>query len=104
MLGDLLRTQPPTSPALVSPSVGSFSYGQLSSLVDALARDLSVLHGQAVALALPNGVPFVLAFFAVATLGAIACPLNPGYTQAELEVPIHILRVQIDIDHAPSFT
>ncbi|KAJ7073277.1 hypothetical protein B0H15DRAFT_64099 [Mycena belliarum] len=85
VLGDLLRTRPAAAPGLISPSAGAFSYGDLASRVDALAHDLAVLPGQAVALALPNGVPLVFAFFAIAALGATVCPLNPGYTQAEFE-------------------
>jgi acyl-CoA synthetase (AMP-forming)/AMP-acid ligase II len=86
VLGDLLSIHPSTAPALVSPSAASLSYGQLASHVQALAQDLAVPHGQAVALALPNSIELVLAFFAVATLGAVACPFNPGYTESEFEV------------------
>ncbi|KAK7023832.1 putative peroxisomal-coenzyme A synthetase [Favolaschia claudopus] len=85
VLGDLLASQPETAPALILPSSVSLSYGQLVSHVQSLAQELAVPFGQSVALALPNSVELVLAFFAVATLGAINCPLNPGYTQTEFE-------------------
>ncbi|KAF7338579.1 putative peroxisomal-coenzyme A synthetase [Mycena venus] len=86
VLGDLLTTQPATAPALFLPSESaSLNYGQLASCVQALTQELTVQHGQPVALALPNGVELVLAFFAVATLGAVVCPFNPGYTQSEFE-------------------
>lgn len=41
---------------------------------------------QVVAMALPNGLPFVLAFLGVTTRGAIAAPMNPAYTVPEYEV------------------
>ncbi|KAJ7108441.1 hypothetical protein C8R43DRAFT_187428 [Mycena crocata] len=87
VLEDLLHAHPPASPALVSPEASGvwLTYGQLASYVDSLAHDLGVAHGQAVAFALPNGVDLVLSFFAVAMLGGVACPLNPGYTHAEFE-------------------
>ncbi|ROV92500.1 hypothetical protein VSDG_06706 [Cytospora chrysosperma] len=40
---------------------------------------------QVVAMALPNGLPFVLAFLGVTARGAIAAPLNPAYTVPEYE-------------------
>jgi long-chain acyl-CoA synthetase len=40
--------------------------------------------GDAVALVLPNDVEFVTTFLAVGHLGAVAVPLNPGFTVAEL--------------------
>jgi acyl-CoA synthetase (AMP-forming)/AMP-acid ligase II len=86
LLGDLLTSQPATAPAIILPSVASLTYGQLASYVQALAKELAVPHGQSVALALPNSVELVLAFFAVVTLGAVACPFNPGYTESEFEV------------------
>ncbi|KAJ7739817.1 hypothetical protein B0H16DRAFT_1378701 [Mycena metata] len=85
VLGDLLSAHPSISPALISPSRISLTYGQLKSHVQALAHDLAVPHGQSVAFALPNSIELVLAFFAVAALGAVACPFNPGYTEAEFE-------------------
>ncbi|KAJ7016430.1 hypothetical protein C8F04DRAFT_1344842 [Mycena alexandri] len=85
VLGDLLSAHSHSSPALISPSGISLTYGQLKSHVQALAHDLAIPHGQPVAFALPNSIELVLAFFAVATLGAVACPFNPGYTEAEFE-------------------
>lgn len=39
-----------------------------------------------VAMALPNGLGFVLAFLGVVTSSAVAAPLNPAYTIPEYEV------------------
>ncbi|KAJ7719029.1 hypothetical protein DFH07DRAFT_933411 [Mycena maculata] len=85
VLGDVLAAQPSTSNALVTAAARSLSYGELAAHVHALADDLAVPRGQPVAFALPNGIELVLSFFAVATLGGIACPFNPAYTQAEFE-------------------
>ncbi|KAJ7180892.1 hypothetical protein C8R46DRAFT_1319276 [Mycena filopes] len=89
VLGDLLSAHPATSPALISPSGPSLNYGQLKAHVQALAQDLGVPRTQPVAFALPNGIELVLAFFAVATLGAVACPFNPGYTETEFEFDLN---------------
>ncbi|KAF7308987.1 putative peroxisomal-coenzyme A synthetase [Mycena kentingensis (nom. inval.)] len=84
-LGDLLTIQPSQSPAIVLPSIRTLSYGEISAYVDALAAELDVSIGQSIAIVLPNSVEFLLAFFAAARLGAVACPLNPGYKEAEFE-------------------
>lgn len=39
-----------------------------------------------VAMALPNGLGFVLAFLGVVARGVVAAPLNPAYTVPEFEV------------------
>lgn len=45
------------------------------------------INGQPViAMALPNGVGFVLTFLGLVSRGAIAAPLNPAYTVPEYEV------------------
>ncbi|KAJ7066409.1 hypothetical protein C8F01DRAFT_1248430 [Mycena amicta] len=85
VLGELLAIQPTQSPALVVPSTSTLTYGQLAGYVDVLAQNLAIPHALPIALALPNTVELVIAFFAAARLGAIACPFNPGYTEAEFE-------------------
>jgi long-chain acyl-CoA synthetase len=45
---------------------------------------LGVAPGDTVAIVLPNCPEFVYVFFAVMRLNAIALPLNPGYTPAEI--------------------
>jgi long-chain acyl-CoA synthetase len=45
---------------------------------------LGVGQGDAVAIVLPNCPEFVMAFFAIMRLQAIAMPLNPAYTPAEI--------------------
>ena len=63
------------------------SYRSLQSAVDRFAGGLSALgvrRGERVALVLPNCPQYVIAFYAVLRLGAIAVPTNPLYTGTEL--------------------
>jgi len=46
---------------------------------------LGVRHGDRVALILPNAPQFFLAEFGAWKLGAIVCPINPTYSERELE-------------------
>lgn len=66
---------------------GAVSYAELHEAVDYIARQLiaaGVRPGDAVAISMRNGVPFVLAFLGVVAAGAAAAPLNPAYTEAEI--------------------
>ena len=82
----ILREGSP-SPALICPDDGTVvSHGELASAVCQLAgvlAGLGVARGQRVALVLPNGPEIVELLLAVAVLGAVAAPMNPGYTEAE---------------------
>ncbi len=63
------------------------TYGQLLERVGALAcglHSLGVCKGTKIALLLPPGAEFVLAFFAAASLGAIVVPLNPQLRERSL--------------------
>lgn len=63
------------------------SYRKLKELSDRFAyalQKLGINKGDRVVLLLPNCPQFVIAFYAVIKIGAIACPLNPLYTQKEL--------------------
>jgi long-chain acyl-CoA synthetase len=64
------------------------SYAQLHRESDAFAVALAALgvrHGDRVALILPNAPQFFLAEFGAWKLGAIVCPINPTYSERELE-------------------
>ncbi|MBI3048471.1 MAG: long-chain fatty acid--CoA ligase [Acidobacteria bacterium] len=66
----------------------SMSYGQLETLSDACAAALAALGvrpGDRVALLLPNCPQFVIAQFGIWKAGGIVVPLNPIYTERELE-------------------
>jgi len=73
--------------ALVEPDAGRrVSFAELRGEVEALAGKLAGLgveRGDRVALVLPEGPRLVRHLLAVASVGAAAAPLNPGYTGEE---------------------
>ena len=67
------------------------SYGELERLSDCCASAfaaLGVKQGDRVGLLLPNCPQFFIAQFGAWKLGAIVAPLNPIYTEHELEGPL----------------
>jgi long-chain acyl-CoA synthetase len=69
----------------------SMSFGRLEQESDAFAAalaSLGVKQGDRVGLLLPNCPQFLVAQFGAWKLGAIVAPLNPIYTEQELEGPI----------------
>ena len=69
----------------------TLTYGGLHALSDALASAfiaLGIARGDRVGLVLPNCPQFLIAELAAWKLGAIVAPLNPTYTEQELETPI----------------
>jgi long-chain acyl-CoA synthetase len=80
----------PHDPALLFKGA-SVTFGQLDQLSDAFASALAVLgvkRNDRVALLLPNCPQFVIAQYAAWKIGAIVAPLNPIYTEHELEGPL----------------
>ena len=67
------------------------TWAHLDEASDALAAafaDLGVTRGERLALLLPNCPQFFVAELAAWKLGAIVTPLNPIYTEHELEGPL----------------
>jgi long-chain acyl-CoA synthetase len=88
-LEDAARAHPDHQALLFKGSV--VTYGQLHSLSDACAAafaSLGVTRGDRVALLLPNCPQFMIAQFGAWKIGAIVAPLNPIYTEHELEGPL----------------
>jgi long-chain acyl-CoA synthetase len=88
-LADWARDRP-NQPALLFKGA-TVTYGQLDRLSDACAAafvSLGVKRGDRVALLLPNCPQFSIAQFAAWKIGAIVAPLNPIYTEHELEGPL----------------
>lgn len=84
---DLISGGRDDQPAIVAPDRTPLSYAGLRSQCGTVAAQLRG-HGlganDRVAIVLPNGAEMASVFVALAS--AVACaPLNPGYTQAELE-------------------
>ena len=80
----------PTSPALLFKG-SKVTYGELDRLSDTCAAAFAALgirRGDRVGLLLPNCPQFFIAEFGAWKLGAIVAPLNPVYTEHELEGPL----------------
>src|SRR5690349_12176545 len=83
---DLTRSVPDASTAVILPEFNlRISYGELRDQVTRLAESLAaagVKRGDRVGIALPNGLPMIVAFLAAAMAGT-AAPLNPSYREEE---------------------
>src|SRR6266508_2888730 len=80
----------PGAPALFFKG-STLTFADVDTLSDACAAafaSLGVRRGDRVSLLLPNCPQFVIAQFAAWKLGAIVAPLNPIYTEHELEGPL----------------
>lgn len=86
-LRGLLESGNSAHAALIIPEGGpSVSYGSLRNQVEQLAttlQNLGIGRGDRVAMALPNGLEVITAFFAVTAAAATAAPLNSAYTTDE---------------------
>src|SRR5437762_6560551 len=83
------RTQP-DRPAVLFKGA-RVTYGELDRLSDACASAFAALgirRGDRVGLLLPNCPQFFIAEFGAWKVGAIVAPLNPTYTEHELEGPL----------------
>lgn len=88
-LADLARDRA-EQPALLFKGA-TITWSELERLSDACASAFTALgikRGDRVALLLPNCPQFFIAQFAAWKLGAIVAPLNPIYTEHELEGPL----------------
>ncbi|HEV8234242.1 MAG TPA: AMP-binding protein, partial [Gemmatimonadaceae bacterium] len=88
-VGDYARLRPQARALIFKGR--TLSYGDLDAQSDAFAAalaDSGVGEGHRVGLLLPNCPQFVIAELAAWKLGAIVAPLNPIYTEHELEAPI----------------
>ena len=79
-----------TDPALIIPSKPSvsISYRELTVQTRYLQRaltELGITYGDAVSIALPNSLEFIVSFLATANQRAIAAPLNPAYKESEFD-------------------
>ncbi len=85
-LFDLIASAPADKTAVIVPEQNlRISYGELRSQVDKVAGALAAAgigRGDRVGIALPNGLPVIVAFLAASVAGT-AAPLNPGYKEDE---------------------
>ncbi len=88
-LADAAREQP-GDPALHFKGA-TLTFGELEALSDRCAAALAalgVVRGDRVALVLPNCPQFSIVQFGAWKIGAVVAPLNPIYTERELEEPL----------------
>ena len=65
----------------------NLTYRELEALVNAFARallDLGISRGQTVCLLMTNRAEYVISWFAIARIGAVASPMNPAYKEREI--------------------
>ncbi len=78
----------PHRDAILDPSGTTLSYEELNAQVDRLARgllELGVAKGDKVGLWMPNIPSWVVAYFAIARIGAVVVPMNTRYKGHEVE-------------------
>ena len=78
----------PQRNAILDPSGITLTYEELSEKVDQLARgmlELGIAKGDKVGLWMPNIPEWVVAYFAVARIGAVVVPMNTRYKTHEVE-------------------
>ena len=69
----------------------NLTYRELEALVNAFAHallDLGISRGQTVCLLMPNRAEYVISWFAIARIGAVASPMNPSYKEREIAYQI----------------
>jgi acyl-CoA synthetase (AMP-forming)/AMP-acid ligase II len=85
---DLLQSAPPEQIAVIIPEQElRVSYAALREQVQGFAESLAALgihRGDRVGMALPNGLPQIVAFLA-ASMAGTAAPLNPAYKEEEFK-------------------
>src|SRR5690348_5498407 len=65
----------------------NLTYRELESLVNSFANallDLGIRKGQRVCLLMTNRPEYLISWFAIARIGAVACPMNPSYKEREV--------------------
>ncbi len=88
---DVARRYPDKSAVIESETGRALTYGQLIESVDRVATGLSQVGlrpGQPLAVALPNCIDFVLAWYGTLRAGAWVVPISPLYTPAEMRTQI----------------
>src|SRR6266550_7498634 len=78
------------------------TWSELDVFASGFAHHLStqgVVAGDRVAILLPNGIEFVIAFLAVLKIGATPAPLNPLVKEEELAAFITDLRPKLSVNH-----
>ena len=75
-------------PAILDPGGATFSYDELDKEVNRLARgllEMGVAKGDKVGLWMPNIPEWVVAYYAIARIGAVVVPMNTRYKTHEVQ-------------------
>src|SRR5262245_33398065 len=70
----------------------SLTFRELEALTNRFAhalRDLGVRHGDKVCLLTTNCPEYIIAFYAIARVGAVVSPMNPSYREREIEYQLN---------------
>ena len=70
----------------------SLTYRELEALTNRFARALTALgvaKGDRVCVLSPNCPEYIIAFYAIARVGAVASPMNPSYREREIEYQLN---------------
>jgi len=70
----------------------SLTYRELEALTNRFARALAALgvaKGDRVCILSPNCPEYIIAFYAIARVGAVASPMNPSYREREIEYQLN---------------
>ena len=70
----------------------SLTYRELEALTNRFARALTALgvaKGDRVCILSPNCPEYIIAFYAIARVGAVASPMNPSYREREIEYQLN---------------
>jgi long-chain acyl-CoA synthetase len=70
----------------------SLTYRELEALTNRFARALAALgvaKGDRVCVLSPNCPEYIIAFYAIARVGAVASPMNPSYREREIEYQLN---------------
>jgi len=82
----------PNAEALVEIGANRVTYAQLWDQAARLAGGLraqGIAHGDRVAIRLPNGLDWCIAFFGIQLAGAIAVPVNTRFSEPEIDYVLH---------------
>jgi long-chain acyl-CoA synthetase len=95
-LADAARERPQRAALLYKGATVTFGdLERLSDICAAALHGLGLKRGDRLGLLLPNCPQFLIAQFAAWKLGAILAPLNPIYTEHELEAPLRDHGIEI---------
>jgi acyl-CoA synthetase (AMP-forming)/AMP-acid ligase II len=100
-LADLLTNKAKKQSAITLPGDGTeVGYGFLADQVERLAASLrrsGLAPGQVVAIALPNGIEFLVSLLAAVRARLVVAPLNPAYKAEEFRFFLTVSRAQVVI-------